>query len=124
MTTDRLGYSRDQYYRRVRFLTKHEIISPLRGTHNRLILQSGDEERLRRFRAIEEQYPDYALETCLEVFKKELLRDDIEELAGQRDRLQAQNRALSRALVIYRRWSLKKFLTRILSRVRRTMKGQ
>jgi len=103
-----LGYSRDQYYRRVRLLCHAGLINPARGKHNELLLGSTDRLVLESFRDIELKYAKHSLEWCLEHLKAKTLQERLDRATDQATYLQAENRALRKSLVKYRRWSVKR----------------
>ena len=114
-----LGYSRDQYYRRVRLLSREGLIHPDRGNHNQLLLTSQDERVLREFRSIEQNSPERSLEWCLEHLKASLLEHQLETVSGQAEYLRAENTGLRKALVSYRRWRIRRIWGRIRHLFRR-----
>jgi len=113
-----LGYSRDQYYRRVRLLCHAQLINPARGKHNELLLGSTDRLVLESFRNIELKYAKHSLEWCLEHLKAKTLQERLDRATDQTTYLQAENRALRKSLVKYRRWSIKRLWKRVRSVVR------
>jgi len=115
-TEDRAGYSRDQFYRRVRLLSGASLIKPDRGNRNQILLTPQDLRVLREFRTVELNYPKLSLEWCLEHFRAELLQKKLETAQGQADYLRAENTGLRRALVTYRRWTIRRVLARIKRR--------
>lgn len=118
-TENRAGYSRDQFYRRVRLLSGAKLLKPDRGKRNELLLSTVDLRVLREFRAVELNYPKLGLEWCLERLRAELLQKKLETAQGQADYLRAENTGLRKALVTYRRWTWKRTLERLRSWFRR-----
>ena len=114
-----LGYSRDQFYRRVRLLADAGLIHVDRGKHNDLLLGPMDGKVLREFRKIELNYPKRGLEWCLEHLRADLLQNRLQTVTNQANYLQSENTALRKSLVTYRRWSMKRLWKRIRSLVRR-----
>ena len=114
VTGPRHGYSSDQYYRRVRLLARHGLISPTRGRNYRVILSDTDKRTLQRFREIETSN-DLTLEGCITLLELEKVKAKGEVLESQMDYLRAENRALRKALVRYRRWTFKRILERVRS---------
>ena len=88
------GYSRDQFYRRIKLLTDAGLISPQRGRHNEIILSPKEERILREFRAIEQNSPKLSLDLCLERLQARLLREELENVRSQLDYLRAENKNL------------------------------
>jgi hypothetical protein len=118
-TEDRAGYSRDQFYRRVRLLSTAALIKPDRGNRNQILLSSVDLRVLRELRTIEQSYPKLSVEWCLEHLRAQILEKRLETVTGQADYLRAENTGLRKALVTYRRWTWKRTLDRLRSWFRR-----
>lgn len=121
---DDLGYSRDQFYRRVKLLTQTGLIQPERGKHNRLILSPRDQFVLRQFREIEQNNAELSLEACLALLRAEILQKELDVTKSQVDYLRAENTALRKALVRYRRWSIRRVWERVKSVFRRGRREQ
>lgn len=119
-TEDRADYSRDQFYRRVRLLSGAALIKPDRGKCNQILLTPQDLRVLRELRAIELNYPKLSVEWCLEHLRADLLQQKLETAQGQADYLRAENTGLRKALVTYRRWTIR----RVLDRVRHLFRGR
>lgn len=117
--TDFLGYSRTQYYRRIELLTKAELIQPQRGLRNKILLSERDQRVLRQFRTIEQNCEELTMEGRLLALKASLLEEDRDSLKTQVDYLRAENRGLRTALVKYRRWTLRRVLSRVKAFFRR-----
>jgi hypothetical protein len=83
------------------------------------LFNDGDELFFIRLRGIENEYPEYSFETCLKILQGRLLEGRINELESEKDMLKIQNRALSRALVVHRRWSLRRVFERVVARLKR-----
>ena len=114
-----LGYSRDQYYRRVRLLARAGVIHPDRGKRNELLLSESDRAILAEFRNIEQNNAKHSLEWCLEHLKAKMLQEQVAGLSRETAHLEAENRALRKALVKYRRWSLRRMWKRIRAVIQR-----
>lgn len=109
------GLSPDQFYRRVRLLRDAGLINPDRGKRNRIILSSTDASVLRDFAKLEQNYPERSLEWCLERFRADLAKKQLEVVESQVNYLRAENTALRKALVRYRRWSVRRVWERFRS---------
>jgi len=70
-----LGYSRDQFYRRVRALTSDGLLHPSRGSHNELILSPEDWAVIERLAALEAERPDLGYRGTLALFGATLLHE-------------------------------------------------
>ena len=110
---DALGYSQTQFYRRVRLLASARLIQPERGRHNQIILSEQDLRVLREFCTIELNYAEHSLEWCLEHLRAQILEKQLETVTGQANYLRAENTGLRKALVTYRRWTIRRVLDRI-----------
>jgi hypothetical protein len=105
------GYSRDQFYRRIRWLRKEGELAPLEGAKGKILLTAADVAFLEELRAVETAHPDWSLATCLADLRRRREQRRAEELAGALVARENELRGLSatiRRLVKQRRrrwWS-------------------
>jgi len=111
---DTYGYSSDQYYRRVRRLTREGLISPSRGRSYQLLLSEKDETLLRRLREIEVDNEALSIPGCIALLRLGQAEEERDSAQSERDAATAELRATRKALVRYRRWTLKRLLAQAL----------
>jgi len=95
-----LGYSRDQFYRRIRWLTAEGEIAPDKGAHGRILLSAADTATLEAFESIEtaKRPEDWSLGMCLMELRLRRDRDRLASLQGRLVEVQNYNRTLWKAL--------------------------
>jgi len=118
-TRDTYGYSSDQYYRRVRRLTREGLISPSRGRSYQLLLSEKDETLLRRLREIEVDNEALSIPGCIALLRLGQAEEERDSAQSERDAATAELRATRKALVRYRRWSLRQAIHRVQRWLRR-----
>lgn len=115
MATDKraeTGYSRDQFYRRVKWLAKEGEITPYEGAHNKIILTDADYSLLGELRSIEDAHKadEWSLQACLQELRLQRERHEAERLKDKIIATDAHNRSLQKALkrLLGRRYLIRK----------------
>jgi len=103
MSTDKraeTGYSRDQFYRRVKWLAKEGEITPYEGAHNKIVLTDADYALLGELQSIEAAHKadEWSLHACLQELRLRRERAEAERLQSKIIATDTHNRALQKTL--------------------------